>query len=140
VRGHPSGCTPSRRNPRETCGPPSLPGDLLVTAAPRSPLGACRDTSTPRQVRPPFGRSVADVYSQRELLSRGPKLTTTSYAILGLLVIKHLARDLTLPRLRSDWPDTPQSASAAVAEWNAARRNRRQVTTGREGAIVKTCG
>ncbi len=44
----------------------------------------------------------------------------------------HLARDLTLPRLRTEWEDTPQDATAAVAEWNAARRNRRVVSTGRE--------
>ncbi len=44
----------------------------------------------------------------------------------------HLARDLTLPRMRKEWEDTPQSATAAVAEWNAAKRNRRVVATGRE--------
>lgn len=44
----------------------------------------------------------------------------------------HLARDLTLPRLRSEWPDSPQHAMAAVGEWNAAKRNRRMVAPGRE--------
>ena len=44
----------------------------------------------------------------------------------------HLAKDLTLPRLRADWPDTLQHAGAAVAEWNAARRARRPVAPGRE--------
>ena len=44
----------------------------------------------------------------------------------------HLARDLTLPRMRTEWDDSPQSATAAVAEWNAARRNRRVVSVGRE--------
>jgi hypothetical protein len=44
----------------------------------------------------------------------------------------HLARDLTLPRLRERWPDTPEAARAAVAEWGAARRNRRIVAPGRE--------
>ncbi|MCH8614404.1 relaxase/mobilization nuclease domain-containing protein [Arsenicicoccus dermatophilus] len=44
----------------------------------------------------------------------------------------HLARDLTLPRLRAEWPDTPQGASAAAAEWGAARRGRRPVAPGRE--------
>ena len=44
----------------------------------------------------------------------------------------HLARDLTLPRLREPWPDTPEAAQAAVAEWGAARRNRRVVAAGRE--------
>lgn len=34
-----------------------------------------------------------------------------------------LARDLTLPRLRDGWPDTPTSAQAAVDEWRATWRN-----------------
>jgi hypothetical protein len=34
-----------------------------------------------------------------------------------------LARDLTLPRLRDGWPDTPQSARAGVDEWRATWRN-----------------
>ncbi len=44
----------------------------------------------------------------------------------------HLARDLTLPRLRHGWPDTPAGASTAAAEWSAARRGRRVVAPGRE--------
>jgi Relaxase/Mobilisation nuclease domain len=44
----------------------------------------------------------------------------------------HLARDRTLPRLRDGWPDTPQQAAEAVAEWGAARRNRRVAAAGRE--------
>lgn len=43
-----------------------------------------------------------------------------------------LGRDLTLPRLRSTWPDTPTGAGEAVAEWTAARRQRRAVNPGRE--------
>ncbi|RJK92503.1 relaxase [Vallicoccus soli] len=46
----------------------------------------------------------------------------------------HLARDLTLPRLRVDWPDSPQYATAAAAEWNAAKRGRRVVQPGREAS------
>ena len=42
----------------------------------------------------------------------------------------HLDRDLTLPRLRRSWPDTPSTADAAVAEWRASWRGRRPV--GRE--------
>lgn len=34
-----------------------------------------------------------------------------------------LARDLTLPRLRDGWPDTPQAAQAGVDEWRATWRN-----------------
>lgn len=44
----------------------------------------------------------------------------------------HLGRDLTLPRLRETWPDSPDGAMAAAAEWNAAKRNRRVVSAGAE--------
>lgn len=44
----------------------------------------------------------------------------------------HLDRDLTLPRLREQWPDTPQGAGDAAAEWNAARRGTRPIAPGRE--------
>ncbi|MFC5382150.1 relaxase [Aquipuribacter nitratireducens] len=44
----------------------------------------------------------------------------------------HLDKDLSLPRLRREWPDTPTGASEAVAEWNAARRGARLVRPGRE--------
>jgi hypothetical protein len=44
----------------------------------------------------------------------------------------HLAKDLTLPRLRAEWPDTPQAAEAAAGEWTAAGRGRRPVAPGRE--------
>lgn len=35
-----------------------------------------------------------------------------------------LAKDLTLPRLRSEWPDSPAHALNAVAEWRRAKRQR----------------
>lgn len=41
-----------------------------------------------------------------------------------------LARDLTLPRLRESWPDSPQHASEAVAEWQAAWRGKRTAVRG----------
>lgn len=44
----------------------------------------------------------------------------------------HLDKDLSLPRLRREWPDTPSGASEAVAEWNAGRRGARPVSPGRE--------
>lgn len=44
----------------------------------------------------------------------------------------HLARDLTLPRLREEWPDTAEGAMSAAAEWTAAKRGRRPVAPGRE--------
>jgi hypothetical protein len=43
-----------------------------------------------------------------------------------------LGRDLALPKLRSEWESSPESATSAVAEWNAAARNRRPVSPGRE--------
>lgn len=43
-----------------------------------------------------------------------------------------LAHDLKLPRLREEWPDTAEGATAAAAEWNAAKRGRRPVAPGRE--------
>ena len=48
----------------------------------------------------------------------------------------HLAKDLSLPRLRAEWPDTPQAASEAAAEWNAARRAQRPAAPGREAREV----
>ncbi len=46
-----------------------------------------------------------------------------------------LARDLTLPRLREGWPDSPQAAQGAVDEWRATAKNPweyRPVAPGRE--------
>lgn len=34
----------------------------------------------------------------------------------------HLGRDLTITRLRPGWPDTPETSSAAVEQWQSARR------------------
>lgn len=48
----------------------------------------------------------------------------------------HLGRDLTLPRLRGEWSDTPQGATDAAAEWNAAYRGKRIVSPGREASEV----
>lgn len=48
----------------------------------------------------------------------------------------HLGRDLSLPRLRGDWPDTPGGATEAAAEWNAAMRGRRVVHAGREAQEI----
>ncbi|WP_432524035.1 relaxase/mobilization nuclease domain-containing protein [Kineococcus sp. SYSU DK006] len=46
-----------------------------------------------------------------------------------------LARDLTLPRLRQQWPDTPEAASAAVAEWRRSRRSQRLEHGTERGAL-----
>ena len=43
-----------------------------------------------------------------------------------------LGADLTLPRLRQSWPDSPEGATRAAAEWVAAKRGRRAVAPGVE--------
>ncbi|MBF5083749.1 relaxase/mobilization nuclease domain-containing protein [Quadrisphaera sp. INWT6] len=48
----------------------------------------------------------------------------------------HLARDLTMPRLRTEWPDSPEHASAAAAEWKAAGRGTPARSSGRESTEV----
>ena len=45
---------------------------------------------------------------------------------------KRMAHDLSLPRLREEWPDTAEGAMSAAAEWTAAKRGRRPVAPGRE--------
>lgn len=50
-----------------------------------------------------------------------------------------LATDLRLGQLRQEWTDTPQAATEAAAEWNAAARNKRKVSrTGPENATPST--
>lgn len=78
-------------------------------------------------VRPRFAENRTDVitgYSVAERPHAGERPIWYGGGQLG--------RDLTLPRLRGDWPDTPTGASEAAAEWNAARRGRRVVRAGRE--------
>lgn len=41
----------------------------------------------------------------------------------------NLATDLRLGQLRQGWADTPQGATEAAAEWNAAARNKRKANT-----------
>jgi hypothetical protein len=51
-----------------------------------------------------------------------------------------LARDLTLPELRKSWPDSPETATAAVAEWQATAKNPWQykpAAPGREEAEMR---
>lgn len=47
-----------------------------------------------------------------------------------------LAADLTLPSLRTRWPDTPESAQEASEEWMAAKRHRRIVHPDAPGAAL----
>lgn len=78
-------------------------------------------------VRPRYAAGRTDVvtgYSVAERPRKGERAVWFGGNSLG--------RDLALPKLRGDWDSTPQSATAAVAEWNAAARNRRPVRPGRE--------
>lgn len=43
-----------------------------------------------------------------------------------------MAHGLSLPRLRTEWPDTPETATDAASEWAAAKRHCRPVAPGRE--------
>lgn len=80
-------------------------------------------------IRPRFAAGREDVVAGYSVAVRPPAGETVVWFGGG-----HLARDLTLPRLREQWPDTPQGASEAVAEWKAARRGQRPVAPGREHA------
>jgi len=85
-------------------------------------------------VRPRFAAGRDDVVAGYSVALRPPKERPDVAPVFyggG-----HLARDLTLPRLRAEWPDTPEHASAAAAEWKAARRGTAAVAPGREGAPV----
>lgn len=78
-------------------------------------------------VRPRYAAGRTDVvtgYSVAERPRKGERAVWFGGNSLG--------RDLALPKLRSDWESTPESATAAVAEWNAAARNRRPVAPGQE--------
>src|SRR4051794_37145236 len=79
------------------------------------------------RLRPRYAAGRDDVVADYSVALRAPTGQAPVYYGGG-----HLARDLTLPRLREQWPDTPDAAQAAVAEWSAARRNHRIATPGRE--------
>lgn len=70
--------------------------------------------------RPRFATGTQDVVVGYSVAQRPPRGEKPLWFGGG-----KLARDLTLPRLREGWPDTPQHASDAVREWQAAWRNKR---------------
>lgn len=47
-----------------------------------------------------------------------------------------LGKDLTLPRLRKEWEDSPTASSEAVDEWRSARRERPAARPGREAKML----
>jgi len=82
-------------------------------------------------VRPRYASDRTDVVTGFSVAARPPTGETPIWFGGG-----QLGRDLTLPRLRGEWPDSPTDATAAVEEWNAAKRDRRPVSPGREGNEV----
>lgn len=81
-------------------------------------------------VRPRFAEGTQDVITGYSVAQRPPSRAERPVWYGG----GRLGRDLTLTRLREEWPDDPTTASEAAAEWNAAYRNRRVVVPGREAA------
>ena len=78
-------------------------------------------------IRPRFARGTQDVVVGYRVAAR-PRYGERPIWFGG----GRLAHDLTLPRLREAWPDTPQTSLAASAEWRAAWRGIRVAAPGRE--------
>lgn len=83
------------------------------------------------RIRPRYAKGTEDIVEGYSVALRAPGGVKPDWYGGG-----RLARDLTLPRLRQEWPDSPQQASAAVAEWRAAGQDRHPVAPGRESATV----
>lgn len=79
------------------------------------------------RVRPRYAAGQGDVIAGYSVAERPTAGQATVWFGGG-----RLARDLTLPRLRAGWGDTPERASAALLEWTAAGRNQPAVAAGRE--------
>lgn len=87
-----------------------------------------RDTGV--LVRPRYAKNTTDVIVGYSVAER-PKPGERPIWFAG----GTLATDLRLGQLRQEWQDSPQLATEAAAEWNAAARNKRKVTrTGPENA------
>lgn len=83
-------------------------------------------------VRPRFAAGTQDVVTGYSVAMRPPHGRSATWRAAG-----HLGRDLTLPRLRDCWEDSPTKATEAAAEWKAAWRGETPVTRGgRERADV----
>ena len=74
------------------------------------------------RIRPRFARGRTDIVEGYSVALRTDDGSPASWYGGG-----RLARDLTLPPLRVDWPDTPEHASAAVTAWTAAKGGRHDV-------------
>ncbi|WP_262495420.1 relaxase/mobilization nuclease domain-containing protein [Paeniglutamicibacter gangotriensis] len=73
-------------------------------------------------MRPRYAKNTTDVVVGYSVAERPPKGERPVWFGGG-----KIARDLGLGQMRTKWPDTAQGSLEAVAEWNAAARNRRQV-------------
>ncbi len=78
-------------------------------------------------IRPRFAQGTQDVVVGYRVALR-PRLGERPIWYGG----GHLSHDLSLPRLRERWPDTPQAGLDASAEWRAAWRGVRVAAPGRE--------
>lgn len=83
-------------------------------------------------VRPRFAAGTQDVVTGYSVAMRPAHGQSATWRAAG-----HLGRDLTLPRLRAGWEDSPTTATEASAEWKAAWRGQPPVTRGgRETADI----
>lgn len=69
-------------------------------------------------IRPRYAAGRDDVVAGYSVALRPEKNTPVVWHGGG-----KLARDLTLPELRKGWPDSPETAQAAVDEWRATAKN-----------------
>lgn len=74
-------------------------------------------------VRPRFAKGRTDVVEGYSVAAR-PQYGEPPVFYGG----GRMGSDLSIERLRLGWPDTPEGATEAAAEWTAAKRNRRVVS------------
>lgn len=82
-------------------------------------------------VHPRFAAGTDSVVTGYSVAERPPKGMRPLWFGSG-----KLAQDLTLPSLRTRWPDSPGSAQEASEEWMAAKRHRRIVHPDAPGAAL----
>lgn len=129
-RGH----TPAEHALAQRRAQPELARDTLARVVRASATAAADEAEFVRRVRragvrirPRYAAGRGDVVAGYSVALRPPEAEAPIWYGGG-----HLARDLSLPRLRDEWPDSPEQAGAAVAEWAAAKRNQRPAASGRE--------
>lgn len=76
-------------------------------------------------VKPRFAAGTQDVVVGYSVAERPEHGQSATWRAAG-----HLGRDLSLPRLRTGWEDSPTAAGEAAAEWQAAWRGKPPVTRG----------